>query len=70
MIHEVYPGISPKDLVRMPWEVDKEGYVALPPGPGLGVEIDEAVLEKLSKTPYPWKWPVHGRLRDGSISDY
>jgi galactonate dehydratase len=70
LIHEVYPGITPKDLVRMPWEVDKEGYVGLPPGPGLGVEIDEAVLEKLSKTPYSWKWPVYGRLKDGSISDY
>ena len=70
LIHEAYPNITPKDLVRMPWEVDKDGYVGLPPGPGLGVEIDENVLETLSKNPPAWKWPVYGRLRDGSISDY
>ena len=71
LIHEAYPDITPKGLARMPWEVDKDGYVALPPGPGLGVEIDEKVLETLSKDPsFKWKWPTYGRLRDGSIADY
>jgi galactonate dehydratase len=70
LIHECYPGITPKDLVRMPWEVDKDGYVGLPPGPGLGVEIDEPLLAKLSKEVPPYKWPTYGRLKDGSIADY
>lgn len=70
LIHECYPNITPAELVRMPWEVDKDGYVGLPPGPGLGVEVDEKVLEKLSQNLPPWKWPVYGRLKDGSIADY
>lgn len=71
LIHEAYPGITPKGLVRMDWKDDKEGYVALPPGPGLGVEIDEKEMEKISTDPnYKWKWPTYGRLKDGSIADY
>lgn len=71
LIHECYPGITPPGLVRMPWEVDKEGYVALPPGPGLGFEIDEKLLEQISNDPsFQYKWPTYGRLKDGSITDY
>ncbi len=57
LIHEAYPNLTPKDLMHMPWEVDKDGYVALPPGPGLGVEIDERMLEKLHKTYQPGNGP-------------
>ncbi|HVC99173.1 MAG TPA: mandelate racemase/muconate lactonizing enzyme family protein [Pirellulales bacterium] len=70
LIHEGYPDITPREWMRMPWELDADGYVALPPGPGLGVEIDEAAMEKASQEPFDWKWPVYGRLKDGSIADY
>ena len=46
-----------------------DGYVGLPSGPGLSVEVDEKELERLSKVPSE-KWPVYGRLKDGSIADY
>jgi hypothetical protein len=42
----------------------------LPSGPGLGVEVDEKELERLSKAPSEWKWQAYGRLKDGSIADY
>ncbi len=72
LIHEFYPdnqGFNPKNIARVDWKVDKDGYVALPPGPGLGVEIDEQRLEEESAKPQSYKWP--GRvLPDGSVSDY
>ena len=72
LIHEFYPdnhGFNPKDVTRVAWKVDKEGYVALPEGPGLGVEVDEKLMEKLAKRPPKYRWPG-ARLRDGSVADY
>jgi galactonate dehydratase len=70
IIHEYYPSITPKGLVRKNWSVDKDGYASLPQGPGLGVEVDEMVLAELAKRPHRPEWPTRGRLRDGSIADY
>ena len=61
---------EPKGLVHAEWKDHNDGYVGLPSGPGLGVEVDEKELERLSKVPSEWKWPVYGRLKDGSIADY
>jgi galactonate dehydratase len=69
-LHEYYPGITPKGLVRKNWTVDAEGYASLPQGPGLGCEIDEGVLTELAKKVVPPEWPTRGRLNDGSIADY
>jgi galactonate dehydratase len=72
LIHEFYPdnhGFNPKGIGRMAWQLDKDGYIGLPPGPGLGVDIDEKLLEKQSKQPQTYRWPG-SRLRDGSVADY
>jgi galactonate dehydratase len=72
LIHEFYPdnmGFNPKGMVRMPYTVDKDGYCTLPPGPGLGVTIDEKALEEAAKTPQTYRWPG-AKLKDGSIADY
>jgi galactonate dehydratase len=69
-IHEYYPGITPKGLVRKDWTVGEDGYATLPQGPGLGCEVDETVLAELAKKPSPPEWPTRGRLPDGSIADY
>jgi hypothetical protein len=53
----------------MEWKLDKDGYIGLPPGPGLGVEVDEKTLEAEAKKPQTYKWPG-AKLKDGSISDY
>lgn len=72
LIHEFYPeneGFNPKGITNMTWKLDAEGYIGLPPGPGLGVEVNEKILEEEAKKPQTYKWP--GRtLKDGSISDY
>jgi D-galactarolactone cycloisomerase len=35
-------------LVKTPMDVDKDGFVRIPNRPGLGIEIDETVIEKYS----------------------
>ena len=70
LIHEYYPSITPKGLIRKNWTVDADGFASLPEGPGLGCEIDEARLDELSKAPHKAEWPTRGRYPDGSIADY
>lgn len=72
LIHEFYPdnhGFNPKGITNMAWKLDADGYIGLPPGPGLGVEVDEKKLEEDSKRPQQYRWPG-ARLRDGSVADY
>ncbi len=72
LIHEFYPdnkGFNPKGIVPVAWQVDKDGYVGLPPGPGLGVDVDEKLLEAEALKPQTYKWPG-ARLKDGSVADY
>ncbi len=70
LIHEFYPSIGDSQKVtRMEWKLDKDGYIGLPPGPGLGVEVDEKRLEEEAKKPQTYKWPG-ATLKDGSVSDY
>lgn len=72
LIHEFYPdnsGFNPKSIMRMDWQVDAEGYVNLPGGPGLGVDVDEKILDAESKKPQTYRWPGK-TLKDGSIADY
>jgi galactonate dehydratase len=72
LIHEFYPnnhGFNPKGIGHMPWKLDRDGYIGLPPGPGLGVTIDEKLLAKTAKQPQTYRWPG-ARLRDGSVADY
>lgn len=72
LIHEFYPdnkGFNPASIMRMDWKIEPDGYIGLPGGPGLGIEVDERKLEEESKKPQTYKWP--GRtLKDGSIADY
>src|SRR3954454_11168596 len=72
LIHEFYPdnhGFNPKGIGRMPWQLDADGYIGLPPGPGLGGEIDEKRLEAEARKPQSYRWPG-ARLRDHSVADY
>lgn len=72
LIHEFYPenaGFNLPGVTRMAYEFDKEGYIGLPPGPGLGVEVDEPRLIEEAKKPQTYKWPG-ATLRDGSVADY
>lgn len=47
----------------------QEGYVAIPKGPGLGIEINEEVVIEKAKTGHSWKNPVW-RHEDNSIAEW
>ena len=72
LIHEFYPqntGFNKAELTRMEFELDADGYIGLPPGPGLGVEVNEQLLEAEAAKPQSYRWPG-AVLKDGSIADY
>lgn len=43
----------------------KDGFVSVPQGPGLGIEVDEELVAEAAKTPHNWKNPVW-RTFDGA----
>ncbi len=66
LIHEAYNSNLP---AHKTWEMDDEGYVSLPEGPGLGVEVDEERVIAMSTQGRKFNWP-NARLADGSVADY
>jgi galactonate dehydratase len=46
-----------------------DGYATLPPGPGLGIEIDEAAVRRAAEVGHRWRNPVW-RGRDGSFREW
>lgn len=72
LIHEAYLDghIMPPGVAKKNWDVDKDGNASLPQGPGLGVEVDETMFEKVNADPKrKFKWPVP-KAPDGSMRDY
>lgn len=47
----------------------RDGYVDIPVGPGLGIEIDEAVVKEKAAKGHRWRNPVW-RHKDGSIAEW
>ncbi len=47
----------------------KDGYVAIPDGPGLGIEVDEDYVRQRAKEGHNWRNPVW-RHRDGSLAEW
>ena len=47
----------------------RDGHVAIPQGPGLGIEVDEAVVAKAAETGHRWRNPVW-RHADGSLAEW
>jgi len=45
------------------------GFVSLPAGPGLGIEIDEETVRSAAETGHDWKNPVW-RHRDGAVAEW
>ncbi|MFB9275984.1 galactonate dehydratase [Cohnella cellulosilytica] len=46
-----------------------DGHVAIPAGPGLGIEIDEAHVRKMAEVGHNWKNPLW-RHADGSVAEW
>lgn len=47
----------------------KDGYVDIPNGPGLGIEIDEEKVREMAKIGHSWRNPVW-RHTDGSVAEW
>ena len=47
----------------------KDGYVKIPTGPGLGIEINENRVKELAKVGHNWRNPIW-RHKDGSIAEW
>ena len=47
----------------------REGYVAIPQGPGLGIEINEEAVERMARTGHRWRNPIW-RHPDGSFAEW
>ena len=47
----------------------KDGFVDMPKGAGLGVEVNKELIVEENKTPHSWKNPVW-RHKDGSIAEW
>ena len=47
----------------------REGYVAIPQGPGLGIEINEEAVERMARTGHRWRNPIW-RHADGSFAEW
>lgn len=45
------------------------GYLSLPVGPGLGIEIDEDKVISMSRVPHSWKNPLW-RREDGTVAEW
>ncbi len=46
-----------------------DGFVAIPNGPGLGIEINEEHVRKLAQVGHDWKNPIW-RHQDGSVAEW
>lgn len=72
LIHEGYLDghLMPPGVAKKTWQIDKDGYASLPEGPGLGVEVDESMFEKVNADPKrKFKWPTP-KQPDGAVTDY
>ncbi len=47
----------------------KNGFVKIPDGPGLGIEINEEVVKKMAATGHNWRNPLW-RHEDGSVAEW
>jgi len=54
--------------LKNPFKLQKDGTVLVPKGPGLGIELDEALME--DKIGHDWKNPETYNPLDGSVVDW
>jgi galactonate dehydratase len=47
----------------------QDGYVAIPQGPGLGIEISEEYVQEMAQTGHRWRNPIW-RHKDGSVAEW
>lgn len=71
LIHESYDNELWGKIIRPHWKKDDEGYVSLPEGKGLCLDVDETMLAKVASDPqYKYRWRGPRFAPDGSVVDY
>ncbi len=69
LIHESYDNDLWGKVIRPHWKKGDDGYVSLPEGTGLCVDVD--MLQKVANDPsYEYRWRGPRYLPDGSVADY
>jgi hypothetical protein len=51
----MYPFPLAQDILKQPLSIT-DGVLAVPEGPGLGIDVDESVIEKYPWIPGPWSF--------------
>ena len=51
----MYPFAASDEILKDPLAIEG-GYLVMPDGPGLGIEIDESIVEKCPFIPGPWSY--------------
>jgi galactonate dehydratase len=62
--------LMPAGVAKKSFTLDADGNAGLPQGPGLGVEMDEALIQKVNADPrrrFRWPTPTYP---DGAVRDY
>jgi galactonate dehydratase len=62
--HDLLEFVTDKDVLS-----PVHGYLAIPAGPGLGIEIDEPAVRAADKDRHRWRNPIW-RLADGSFAEW
>ncbi|MXK61403.1 D-galactonate dehydratase, partial [Burkholderia pseudomallei] len=47
----------------------EDGFVSIPQGPGLGIDVNEEKVREMAKTGHRWRNPVW-RHADGSVAEW
>jgi galactonate dehydratase len=72
LIHEAYLDghIMPPGVAKRSWQTDKDGNAQLSSAPGLGVDVDESMFDKVNADPNrKFRWPAPS-APDGAVRDY
>ncbi len=71
MIHEAYDDALWAQVIKPHWKKSADGFVTLPEGTGLCVDVDEVALKRVASDPtYRYQWRGPGRHPDGAVADY
>ena len=62
--HDLLSFVTDKEVL-----LPMEGFLPIPTGPGLGIEIDEAAVREAHRTPHRWRNPIW-RYSDGSFAEW
>jgi galactonate dehydratase len=67
LVEAPFAGLRRGESIAGPWPVVEQGYALPPPGPGLGVELDESAIKEAAE---PGRRHAVLRADDGAVRDW